>query len=115
MCAVKVNLEPTLEAVKANVGDVLYRLGADVLKDDMNVYVPLQDGHLRRSAEVSQRGEKGISITWNTPYAEKQYYTHPSDGLGKNPLATKEWDKAASAKFMTRWTTVFKKYMGDKL
>ena len=96
-----IDTEVALKEAQAKI-PALQRLGRDYVKDDINVFVPLLEGALRSSAMV-QGTDNGFIIRWSTPYAEKQYYTHPSDGRGKNPLATKEWTEVATEKFLPRW------------
>ena len=43
-------------------------------------YVPLDTGTLERSGKMSSDIGSG-TVTWNTPYAKKQYYEGKSKGL----------------------------------
>ena len=98
-----IDTEVALKEAQAKI-PALQRLGRDYVVDDINVYVPELEGILQRSAKQNiVNTDNGFIIRWATPYAEKQYYTHPSDGRGKNPLATKEWTVVATEKFLPRW------------
>lgn len=54
-------------------------------------YVPLEEGALRGSEAVSSDYDAGI-LTWNTPYAARQYY---DEGLEHTTPGTEHhWDQA---------------------
>lgn len=56
----------------------------------MRGYVPMLEGTLRQSEPVNSDYGRGI-LTWNTPYAARQYYEPHAH---TQPQATDHWDEA---------------------
>lgn len=54
-------------------------------------YVPLEEGTLRGSEAVSSDYDAGI-LTWNTPYAARQYYDEDLEHT--TPGTEHHWDQA---------------------
>ena len=55
----------------------------------MAQYVPIEEGTLRGSEKLSSDYDLGI-LTWNTPYAARQYY-EPMNHT--DPATTDHWDE----------------------
>lgn len=70
---------------------------------DCNTYVRRQDGILADSVRV-----EGRSITWNTHYAKKVYYTG-TPRRNKNPNASLRWCEVAKRKHAKDWAELASK------
>lgn len=71
-------------------------------------YVPLDTGTLERSGKMSSDIGSG-TVTWNTPYAKKQYYEGNSKGL-RGAL----WFDRAKADHAEDWQDGVAKILGGE-
>lgn len=71
-------------------------------------YVPLDTGTLERSGKMSSDIGSG-TVTWNTPYAKKQYYEGSSKGL-----RGARWFDRAKADHAEDWQDVVAKILGGE-
>lgn len=71
-------------------------------------YVPLDTGTLERSGKISSDIGSG-TVTWNTPYAKKQYYEGNSKGL-RGAL----WFDRAKADHAEDWQDGVAKILGGE-
>lgn len=78
---------------------------------DMNQFVPAgppNKGHLRNTQVIAADGK---NITWNTPYAHRQF-TAPGGWQYTTPGTGPHWDLKAKGQYGAAWVTAFKKGMG---
>lgn len=73
---------------------------------DSNQYVPLLSGDLRNQSTVATDGQ---SITWNVPYARRQYYNYGAKFT--TPGTGPKWDAKALAIHGQSWVRITKKAM----
>lgn len=71
-------------------------------------YVPLDTGTLERSGKMSSNIGSG-TVTWNTPYAKKQYYEGKSKGL-----RGARWFDRAKADHAEDWQDGVAKILGGE-
>lgn len=71
-------------------------------------YVPLDTGTLERSGKMSSDIGSG-TVTWNTPYAKKQYYEGSSKGL-----RGARWFDRAKADHAEGWQDGVAKILGGE-
>ena len=71
-------------------------------------YVPLDTGTLERSGKMSSDIGSG-TVTWNTPYAKKQYYEGKSKGL-----RGARWFDRAKADHAEDWQDGVAKILGGE-
>ena len=55
-----------------------------------------------------------LSISWNTPYARRVYYTG-TPSKQANPNASLMWAEKAHDTFGSEWASILKKGMSDNL
>lgn len=84
---------------------------------DCEPYVPFakstrthKGGTLNASVRVDTK--KGL-VSWNTPYARKQYYELPRKNPSKHPKATWKWFEAAKAVRLSNWMRGIAKLIGE--
>jgi len=73
---------------------------------DSNMYAPVLSSDLRNQSQVANDGK---SITWNAPYARRQYYN-----VGANftaPGTGPKWDQKAKAIHGDSWKRVTERAM----
>lgn len=102
------------------------KLFANEVKRLCDPYVPMQQGILKNSAQVVERGEC-IEILYNQPYAHYQYYGEimagraPKSYTGKPinhhgaPMRGKEWDKRMMADRGDEAIKALADYVGGKV
>ena len=82
---------------------------ADRVKDDSNIFIPVDTGLLRSTGRVEDGGH---AVTWNTEYATFVYYPERRDGrvitihTDKNPNATHHWFEVAKNLKVDEWLRV---------
>ena len=81
-------LDALLSASERKRRQRLYAMRAAEL---MEPYVPKEEGGLRGSEALSSDYDHGV-LTWNTPYAARQYYEKGYDHTEEG--ATDHWDEA---------------------
>jgi hypothetical protein len=88
------------------------RVVANVMREDMNVFVPQDTGNLQQSSR-SEPTSENIIITWASAYAKKWFYTYTADMASKssNKQATRLWHETAKDKFMAKWQRIIGKEM----
>lgn len=72
---------------------------------EMRAYVPIDQGILRASGQLSSQFRQGL-LVWSTPYAAAQYYipmSHPVTGT------TDHWDEAWARDRMGQWAEYVEK------
>lgn len=88
----------TAARLKARFWAIAPQLG-EVIKGDCNEFVRMQTGALKNSARVEDGGH---SITWNTRYAKRVYYTG-SPRTNVNPNASLRWCEKGKAAYAADW------------
>lgn len=73
---------------------------------DTNMYVPMLSGDLRNQSSIAIDGK---SITWNTPYAQRQYYNYGAKFT--TPGTGPKWDSKALAIHKDDWLKVIRNGM----
>lgn len=96
----------------ANVDKAQHVLDAQVLKDT-TPYVPMDTGNLANSGVRATNIGSG-SVTWDAPYAARQYYDAPNKANDVHPLATTFWFEAAKAACKATWLRVAKRAGGSR-
>lgn len=98
---VKVEFDKTMVKAKitSNVNRAQLALSVQVLKDS-NFYCPDAEGTLMRSGRVE---DSGTAVSWDTPYARRQYHGFPNKRKDKNPNARMKWFEAAKAVKLKVW------------
>lgn len=77
-----------------------YHLTEQVLKDS-NYYIPKDTGALEASSRITDNSK---TISWNTPYARRQYYgVHHNFSTDVNPNASALWFERAKANHIDDW------------
>ena len=80
---------------------------------DCNYFCREDQGILIDSAETSVSNDV-LTITWNTPYAKKMYYTGiPSKAM--NPNASLQWADRGKQEFGKDWIRILEKGMEENL
>lgn len=84
------------------------------VRTDTNYFVKVGDsGKLRDSIDTEINGNT-LTVSWNTPYAKKQYYAgKPS--TNKNPNASIKWGDKAGIVYGNDWRNIIKKGIADNL
>lgn len=96
--------------IHARSGLAQMALAQQVLKDS-NFYAPHLEGDLIKSGVTSSTGKE---VTWNTPYARRQYYFEDETSgrvnytKEKNPYARGKWFEFAKYMHMDRWLKAVK-------
>lgn len=107
MVQVSVNLQvPKQKLSPNNVKRGRYALANQALSD-MNPFVPMLEGVLRQTGQVS--GD-GAELIWNTPYAARLFYIYMYNYT--TPGTGPRWDMRAKGMFMSDWLKAFKKGAG---
>lgn len=73
---------------------------------DTQKFVPMLSGDLRNQSSITIDKK---SITWNTPYARRQYYN--VGATFTTPGTYAKWDELAKAVHMSSWRNVVRKAM----
>jgi hypothetical protein len=99
------------EALKAAT-DAAVEMLANQVHSDCSALVPMQEGNLRDSYEMTKTGDCKRTLSWNTIYALFQYYGCWPDGSHqiKNHTTagtTTMWFDVAKANCGENWQTVF--------
>lgn len=95
-----------LEKLSTKVKRATYLL-AERVKDDGNIFIPLDTGLLRSTGRV----EEDNAVTWNTEYAQRVYYPERAGitiHTEKNPNATGHWFEVAKSLKLDSWIELFK-------
>ena len=80
---------------------------------DCNYFVRVYQWQLHDSAKTDVDGMT-LSISWNTPYAKRVYYTGtPSTDV--NPNASLMWADKAATEFGENWRKILQKGLKDNL
>ena len=80
---------------------------------DCNCYVKVDQGQLRDSAQHSV-GDLKLTVSWNTPYARRQWYTG-TPSKDKNPNASMKWAEVAQKEHNKDWIKHIEKGMKNGL
>lgn len=104
----EVSIDLNSETVAARLGKLLNgrqaALDMQVLKDS-NYYCPHGEGTLIASAITSSKIGSG-ELTWNTPYARRQYYELENKSKDKNPNARTKWFEEAKTNNLKNWERI---------
>src|SRR5690625_2261155 len=107
--AVTVNIKKNLKGVTKRVNQMT-KLGqyalANQVHADSNNYVPFLSGDLRNQSSVSSDNKQ---ITWNVPYARRQYYNVGAKFT--TPGTGPKWDKKAKSIHGKSWERITEKAM----
>lgn len=107
--AVGTNVTVNLSGVGVRV-EQMTRLGQYALVNqvhaDSNIYAPMLSGDLRSQSNIAFDGK---SITWNAPYARRQYYNYGARFT--TPGTGPKWDSKAMAIHLASWIRVTKAAM----
>lgn len=79
---------------------------AERVKDDGNIFIPVDTGLLRSTGRVE---EGGHAVTWTTPYGQHVYYPERTGiriHTDKNPNATGHWFEVAKNLKVEEWLRV---------
>ena len=94
------------------------RLRADILEEasmraefEMRAYVPLREGILRASGQLSSQFRAGL-LVWSTPYAANQYYIPHAHTA---PGTTDHWDEAWARDRLPQWMDYVAKIYEGKM
>lgn len=79
---------------------------ANQVHADSNIYAPRLSGDLRSQSSIAIDGK---SITWNAPYARKQYYNYGAKFT--TPGTGPKWDSKALAIHGGNWLAITKAAM----
>lgn len=92
----------TLRRINANI-DRARELLAERVKDDGNIFIPVDTGMLRSTGRTE---DKGSAVTWNTVYGQYVYYPERKGitiHTDKNPNATGHWFEVAKDLKIDEW------------
>lgn len=105
-CTVTVNLAKYRRLLDGATGSALDVLGEQVLADS-NEYVKRDQGPLQESGRFDVNGQR-LEISYNTPYANRQYFTgRPS--TDQNPRASLMWIHKAQRLHGPDWLAILQK------
>lgn len=99
------NESAVLKRITENI-DRARLLLAERVKDDGNIFIPLDTGLLRSTGRVE---EDGRAVTWNTPYGQYVYYPERKGitiHTDKNPNATGHWFEVAKNLKVEEWLRI---------
>lgn len=111
MAKVDVNLNLGRRFSDANVNKARYVLANQIMAD-MDQFVPYKAGTLSQSVHINANGSQ---ITYNTPYAQAQFYGIINGSPVRNytrsehPRASKRWDLRSKALYGQQWADLAKK------
>lgn len=80
---------------------------------DCNYYCKEDQRILKNSAQHSV-GDLKLTVSWNTPYARRQWYTG-TPSKDKNPNASMKWAEVAQKKHNKDWIRQIEKGMKENL
>lgn len=107
--AVRVKINAQLGGVTARA-QTMTRQGqyafVNQVNADSNMYAPKLSTDLRNQSSIATDGK---SITWNVPYARRQYYNYGAKF--STPGTGPKWDVKAQAIHMKEWERVVKAAM----
>ena len=99
-------IPPSLEDFKKAIDLAMFAAKEQVLTD-CNYYCRQDQGTLIASA-LAEENNCEITISWNTPYAKRVYYTgKPSKQV--NPNASLQWAEKAQDSFGKDWVEIIRK------
>ena len=101
----KFNVPEIMGNIEAANQEALVVMGRQILADS-NYYCKLDQGMLIASSQNSDL-ESGV-ISWDTPYAQRQYYLENTH-TDKNPNAQMMWFHKAKDIHGNQWNTTYKK------
>ena len=93
-----------MQKINKNASVAQKKLDAVVLADS-NKYCPMQTGALQKSGIIATVIGSGL-LSWETPYARKQYYEYPEKRHNRNPNATGKWFETAKANRIKEWERI---------
>ncbi|VDG98906.1 Minor capsid protein [Lysinibacillus sphaericus] len=79
---------------------------ANQVHADANLYAPQKSGDLRSQSAI---GTDGKTISWNVPYARRQYYNYGAKFT--TPGTGPKWDEKAQAIHGADWLKIVKAAM----
>lgn len=109
MAGASINVRKNLGGVKVKVANMTkqgqYAL-VNQVHADSNLYAPMLSGDLRNQSTIAIDGK---TITWNVPYARRQYYNYGARFT--TPGTGPKWDRKALAIHKRSWIRVAKAAM----
>lgn len=112
---VKIKIDPASKILlkrSLQKGGKVQRFLTHEVRRRCDKYVPFKDGPLKNNAI-----EQEDRITYNTPYAAKQYYNggNGQDGMSSGGLRGKLWDKRMMASEGDKVVGAVAEYAGGKV
>lgn len=113
--SVRININKTLvtQKVERATEKALWEVTSNIMAD-CNEFVKHDKGTLEGSSMIHSLPEKGV-ITWQTPYARRQYWEIKTAHKNFNPNATWKWCEAAKLKYKEKWTRQIQKAFNKNL
>lgn len=99
------NESAVLARIEKNIARARLKL-AERVKDDGNIFIPVDTGMLRSTGRVE---DDGAAVTWNTIYGQYVYYPERKGitiHTDKNPNATGHWFEVAKNLKVEQWLRV---------
>lgn len=106
---VQIRVSQNLTGVEARLSQMVERGQHAFINQvyaDANLYAPVLSSDLRNQSQITNGGK---SITWNTPYARKQYYN--VGAIFTEPGTGPKWDEKAKSIHLESWKRVAKAAM----
>ena len=93
----------------------LYAAQEQILTD-CNTYIKYDEGTMEDSGQHSIKALT-LSVTWDTPYARRQWYTGEPSKKSKmqHPKASIKWAEKAEAEYRDEWIKILEKGMNKNL
>lgn len=102
------------ELIEKTFGKALFALAEQALTD-CNYYVKMDQKILKGSSYYEIKPEKlTVELTWDTPYAKRQYYTGKPSHT-ENPNASLKWADKAARRRRKDWQEILEKGMKEAL
>lgn len=105
----RINVKTQLDGVKVRLNDMTKKGQFALVNQvhaDSNIYAPKLSSDLRVQSQVSSDNK---SITWNTPYARRQY--HNIGAKFTTPGTGPKWDQKALSIHKKTWERIVKAAM----
>ena len=111
MCSLGVKIQINERMIQEKVSNAaekaMWAISEEVMAD-CNEFVKVDTHVLQHSSMTHSEPGKGV-ITWDTPYAKRQYWEIKTAHKQPNPNATWKWCEAAKKKHLKKWTESAKK------
>lgn len=99
----------------AKASEFAFYVAQEQIKADCNRYCRYESGTLQKSIHSDPPTDKGIEISWETPYARRVYFTGVARTDAGNPYAHILWADYASDLHKKEWALILGKAISQGL